>query len=209
MLKADKSDLRRLLRAKRASIRADERGALARRAAERASRLLTPHSRIALYYATHEELSTQALAELLWRDEKSVYLPVINTTRKLSFRLWTPDTQLTLSRLNTYEPESSGSDLASEQLDAAILPLVGFDRSGARLGMGGGFYDSTLSRPLANSNGKVDTETKINLALKPIKIGFAFDIQEVEQIPTEAHDVALDYVVTPTQIVACAVLDTY
>ena len=209
MPKADKSDLRQRLRTRRAAIPAADRAVLARLAAERAAFLLKPHSRIALYYATREELSTQALAELLWRDEKSVYLPVINKTRKLSFRLWTPDTVLALSRLKTCEPEASGSDLVAEQLDAVVLPLVGFDRSGARLGMGGGFYDSTLRRPPADSNSKVDTGTKISLDLKPIKIGLAFDIQEIEYVPTEEHDVALDYLVTPTQIIACAASEPY
>ena len=205
---ASKSELRSTLRAKRAAVPADERPLLAHNAAEQAGRLLKPSDRIALYYATEEELGTLALAESLWREGKSVYLPVINDNRVLSFRLWTPYTKLTASRLHTWEPVASDRDLTAEELDVIVIPLVGFARDGARLGMGGGFYDSTLKQSGANLNTEANTDTKNHIGLEPLKVGFAYDIQEAENIPTEAHDVALDYVVTPTRIIDCATSNT-
>ena len=63
-----------------------------------------------------------------------------------------------------------------------IVPLVGFTENGARLGMGGGFYDRWLAA-------HPDT----------IAIGLAWDIQKVEALPLEVHDMSLSAVVTPTR----------
>ncbi len=205
MQKAEKSDLRRILRAKRSAIPSSEKPTLARLAAENSQDLLKPHAKIGLYFATNEELDTRALAEQLWLDCKAVYLPVIHPSRKLSFRLWTQDTKLTLSRLKTYEPEPIGLELSAHELDALIIPLVGFDQSGARLGMGGGFYDTTLARTGTETETETETNANANAKAKAkaklIKIGWAFDIQELSKVPTEAHDVILDYVVTPTRVI--------
>jgi 5-formyltetrahydrofolate cyclo-ligase len=63
--------------------------------------------------------------------------------------------------------------------DVVIVPGVGFTRAGARLGRGGGHYDRLLSHCAATS------------------IGVAFDIQLVDELPTEPHDRPVDLVVTP------------
>ena len=63
------------------------------------------------------------------------------------------------------------------------MPLVAFDRRGARLGYGKGFYDRAFAALAA-------------AGLRPLRLGIAFAIQEVETIPVEAHDFRLDVVVT-------------
>ncbi len=67
--------------------------------------------------------------------------------------------------------------------DVMLIPLVGFDRNGNRLGMGGGFYDRFLKK------------------LKPqcIKIGIAHDFQEITEIAVREWDVPLDEIITPTR----------
>lgn len=67
--------------------------------------------------------------------------------------------------------------------DIILVPMAAFDRSGARLGMGGGFYDRTLC------NGKYKT------------IGVAFSACEVEKIPTEAHDIYMDAILTEKELI--------
>lgn len=67
--------------------------------------------------------------------------------------------------------------------DVLFMPLLGFDRNGQRLGQGGGFYDRWL-------------------AAHPhtIAIGMAWDVQEVEDLPLEAHDMPLAAIITPTRL---------
>ena len=70
-----------------------------------------------------------------------------------------------------------------EDIDLVVAPLLGFDREGGRLGLGGGFYDSLLSQvqcPVA---------------------GLAYAMQEVEHVPREEHDMGLDIIVTEREII--------
>ena len=71
--------------------------------------------------------------------------------------------------------------VALNRLDLALVPGLGFDARGHRLGRGKGHYD----RLLAGFTG--------------MKIGVAFDFQIVTEVPREPHDIALDAVVTPTR----------
>ncbi len=73
-----------------------------------------------------------------------------------------------------------------DQIDLVIIPGLGFDRSCRRLGRGKGYYDRFI------------TALRRNVPL----VGVCFDEQIVERVPTEPHDRALDYVVTPTQVYA-------
>ena len=76
---------------------------------------------------------------------------------------------------------------AAWTLDALLMPLVGFDAAGQRLGMGGGFYDRLLA----------------DLARRPRRpwlIGLAHDIQQVDALPVAAWDRPVDVVVTGTRV---------
>ena len=61
------------------------------------------------------------------------------------------------------------------------MPLLGYSLNGSRIGYGGGYYDKYLSK---NNNGDIK------------KIGIGFSFQEVHEIPTEEHDVRLDWILT-------------
>ncbi len=74
-------------------------------------------------------------------------------------------------------------------LDIILLPLVGFDRYGNRLGMGGGFYDRTLAR-LNHCDMK-----------RPLLIGLAHHCQEVEQLQTQSWDIPLDIIATDKELI--------
>ncbi len=88
---------------------------------------------------------------------------------------------LALGPFQVREPGASCPVMALNRLDLALVPGLGFDVRGRRLGRGKGHYD----RLLAGFSG--------------IKIGVAFDFQIVDEVPSEAHDVALDVIVTPTR----------
>ena len=72
------------------------------------------------------------------------------------------------------------------------MPLLGFDRSGNRLGMGGGFYDRSLAY-------KQQRPEK-----RPVLMGFAYDFQEVESLLAEPWDIGLDWIAMESDLFRCA-----
>ena len=78
--------------------------------------------------------------------------------------------------------------LWASELDVIICPLVAVDTNGNRMGMGGGFYDTTLGN--SHRSG----------AKNPLKIGWCYDFQVVEQLQRQSWDVPLDGLITPSGI---------
>jgi 5-formyltetrahydrofolate cyclo-ligase len=76
-----------------------------------------------------------------------------------------------------------GKDAADLVPDVILMPLVAFDEDGGRLGQGGGYYDRwCAAHPDA------------------LRIGLAWDVQKIDHIPMEAHDMRLQMIVTPTRV---------
>ena len=71
--------------------------------------------------------------------------------------------------------------------EVLIIPMVGFDRNGGRLGYGGGFYDRTLEH--------------LRSRHATLAIGFAYSQQEFEKLPLEATDQKLDIIITEKEII--------
>ena len=92
-----------------------------------------------------------------------------------------PARELATGPFQVREPVAAGPTVALNRLDLALVPGLGFDARGQRLGRGKGHYD----RLLAGFTG--------------MKIGVAFDFQIVAEVPREPHDIALDAVVTPAR----------
>jgi 5-formyltetrahydrofolate cyclo-ligase len=144
---------------------------------------------IALYLTNDGELDTKALIQALWQQGKSLYLPLLHPVVPgyLVFQLYQPDTTLTPNRFGIGEPHLNCSQLCPvSQLDLIFTPLVAFDLQGQRLGMGGGFYDRTLSQLPPGAN-------------NPLLIGLAHDCQQVDAVPTEAWDIPLPIICTPSR----------
>lgn len=118
-----------------------------------------------------------------------MYLPVY-TFRKRS---------LAVSALpSTHTNEQNRYGIAEPKLDQRLIcpvreldiigtPLVAFDQSGQRLGMGGGYYDRTLAPWFKTQQGAMP-------------IGLAHDCQQVEQLPTASWDIPLRKIVTPSKV---------
>jgi 5-formyltetrahydrofolate cyclo-ligase len=146
---------------------------------------------IALYIAADGELNPRSIAAQLWKMGKHVYLPVLHPTQdgQLWFLEYTPDTQLKPNRFGIPEPDHrSERKLPAKLMDVVLLPLVGFDRKGGRLGMGGGFYDRTF----AFHKGK---------KTKPYLLGLAHACQEVEHLDMADWDIPLYAVVTDQALI--------
>ncbi|GAA0538760.1 5-formyltetrahydrofolate cyclo-ligase [Rheinheimera aquimaris] len=141
---------------------------------------------IALYLANDSELDTFPLIQTLWQQGKQLYLPVLHpfAAGYLLFVRYDQDTLLYPNRFGIPEPLAECHRLLPvDQLDIIFTPLVAFDLKGNRLGMGGGFYDRTLSQLPTKSRSKV--------------IGLAYNCQQVDAVPCEAWDIPLNKVITP------------
>jgi 5-formyltetrahydrofolate cyclo-ligase len=146
---------------------------------------------IALYMAADGELNPQQIAQQLWKMDKHVYLPVLHPTREgeLWFLEYTAETTLRPNRFGIPEPDHRKErKLPAKLLDVVLLPLVGFDRKGGRLGMGGGFYDRTF----AFHKGK---------KTKPYLLGLAHACQEVESLELADWDIPLFAIVTDQALI--------
>lgn len=144
---------------------------------------------VALYLTNDGELDTRVLIDALWELDIRLYLPRLHPFSKgnLLFLAYTPSTLLMRNSLNIWEPKLDVTQMIlPHRLDVVVTPLVAFDLSGNRMGMGGGFYDRTLANWTTRG--------------KPFPIGFAHDCQQVDSLPCEHWDVPLPMLVTPTQV---------
>jgi len=141
--------------------------------------------RIALYLSNDGEISPHLLCEYFWQQNIQTYLPVIQG-KQLTFALYSADTIWQENVYGIKEPITMDY-LSGDELDIVLLPLVGFDSEGGRLGMGGGFYDRTFA------NKRTDEA--------PLLIGLAHDCQHVNRLPVEGWDVPLQAILTPTHVI--------
>jgi 5-formyltetrahydrofolate cyclo-ligase len=147
--------------------------------------------RIALYLATDGEIDTTPLSDLARAQGKALFLPVIEAGDTLAFAAWPAGGPLLRNSYGIAEPAGGAARSPVTELDILFLPLVGWDRRGGRLGMGGGFYDRTLSAVAGRA------------APGPLLVGLAHALQESERIPREAWDISLDFVATDTALYRC------
>ncbi len=111
-------------------------------------------------------------------------LPCLGDDGFLTFAPWRAGDPLVPNRFGIPEPDvDPASRLDPADLALVLLPLVGFDRSGARLGMGGGWYDRSFA-------------FRQSRAAPPVLAGIGFACQEVPALAMESWDVRLDGVVT-------------
>lgn len=123
------------------------------------------------------EVISAWLAQASPKGLRLAALPVVTApAAPLVFHRWTPDARMTEGRYRIPVP------LEADVLvpDLLLIPCVGFTRDGLRLGYGGGFYDRTLH----------------SMSPAPQTLGIAYDALEIEGLTAEAHDLALDVIVT-------------
>ncbi|RPI42954.1 MAG: 5-formyltetrahydrofolate cyclo-ligase [Betaproteobacteria bacterium] len=113
-----------------------------------------------------------------WRDQGArAALPVVVAKQApLEFRAWWPGAATEAGVFGLPMPQGT----AVIRPDAIIIPPVGFDAQGYRLGYGGGYFDRTLA----------------SMTPQPLKIGVAFEISRIATIHPQPHDIALDFIVT-------------
>jgi len=156
----------------------------------RRDRLFHARKRFALYYPVGNEVNLMPLLHIAWSFRKETYLPVLATFPK-GYLWWVPyydHTPLYLNKFQIPEPRHNARDRTTRirSLDVIFMPLVGFDKNGNRMGMGGGFYDRSLAKCYRSASSWH----------RPLKIGVAYSWQEVDKLPSEKWDIPLDAIVT-------------
>ena len=145
-------------------------------------------SKIAFFLSQDGELNTHQCIEYLFNETShQVYLPVLQTRTgwHMAFAHYHPHSIMIENKFGIDEPEEPfDQHLAGDDMDIVMMPLVGFDQYGNRIGMGGGYYDRTFEFKLEGD------------VCSPKLIGWAHQCQQLEGIPHYPWDVPLDGVIT-------------
>ena len=139
-------------------------------------------TRIAAYLAIDGEPDLGCLLARLTDAGKRLALPVIERDGIMDFFAYEANTPLVANRYGILEPAPGASHVQTLALDLVLTPLVAFDGSGNRLGMGGGFYDRHFER--------------LPEGLRPLLIGIAHEAQRAPALPAASWDLPLDAVLT-------------
>lgn len=181
----DRGALRSRLRETRRGLPASERIAAAERLAGRIAALpcMPSAGRVAGYWAMDGEIALHAW-QMRLPEGVDYCLPVLHEDGRLRFASWRPGAPVVANRFGIPEPDVPDAQLLSgEDLDLVVVPLVGFDDTGQRLGMGAGWYDRTFAFRRSRPG-------------KPWLVGAAFTVQRVERLPAESWDVPMDALCT-------------
>lgn len=148
------------------------------------SELYLKAKNIFIYISFDKEIETKRIINKALNDKKKVYIP----------KIYIDDKSMKAIRLNSFEdlkensmgilePMDDSHYIDKKELDLIIVPGVVFDLSGNRIGYGGGYYDRYLEDIKEISN----------------KVVLAYDLQVIDFIEPEDHDIRIDYIITNTK----------
>lgn len=182
-----KSSLRKAALARRDGLSAAERAAIARAIAARG--LPVPFASgavVAGYAAIRSEIDPWPLMQVLAARGARLALPaVVAAGAPLVFRAWSAGSPHVIGAFGIAEPAPDAPVLVPQII---LLPLAAFDRRGQRIGYGAGHYDRTI----AGLGGQ---------GVRPIAVGIAAAVQEIERVPALPHDAPLDYIATERELI--------
>ncbi len=185
-----KSELRRIVLARRAALPQGARAAFSEILKTRGLELALRHgaASVSAFHPVRDEPDTLALLDALAQRGIATALPVTGARgTPLVFRRWRPGEPTVAGQMRIPEPPA---DAPALDPDLLFVPLAAFDRRGYRIGYGAGHYDLTLARLQA---------------IKPIvTVGVGYSVCEVEAVPAEPHDIPVDYVLTDRELIEVA-----
>lgn len=179
-----KPTLRRQLRSYRRSLSIAHQRRAALNLCQQFCRLpaLKAAKTVALYIASDGEINPAPLLRRLQALGKAIYLPRLNcAASSMDFAHYKSGDKLVANCFGLLQPQAKASRIRLQYLDIVALPLVGFDKWGNRLGMGGGFYDRACKPSLRKS---------------PVLIGLAYQGQLCLDLPADPWDVPLNWIAT-------------
>ncbi len=145
---------------------------------------------IMIFMDFRKEVKTRPIIEYLWKLDKEVVIPRVKPGDAiLELCVINSFDDMAISPMGILEPKENHTHFAApEDIDFVFMPGVAFTKGGKRLGYGGGYYDQLLLR------------------MKPSvpKIALAFELQIVDTLPTEPHDIIIDGILTESRFVDCS-----
>ncbi len=132
---------------------------------------------IMAFYPLPDEADIRPLLHRLYNEGKRILLPEVLDSNSLAIRLFNPDAEMLSGTLGTKVPDTENFKDTS-CIDVVLVPGMAFDRTGHRLGRGKGYYDRFLS----------------TLPAATMKIAVYLPYQIVGHVPSEEHDIIMDYV---------------
>jgi 5-formyltetrahydrofolate cyclo-ligase len=141
---------------------------------------VAPNTVVGAYVALPHEADPHVLLKQLVARGATLAFPRVHAKgQPLVFHHWKPGRELNKGAYGILEP---GADWPVAHPRTLLVPLLAFDKTGHRLGYGGGFYDRTIA--MLRSTGETRT------------IGIAYAGQEMDALPHDEHDIALNTVLT-------------
>ena len=139
------------------------------------------------YFAANNEVSIEAIIKTRLQKKLTTTFPVISSNQSMA--MVNPENlkKLSKNKFNILEPVS-GNEVLPMEHDMIIVPTVGVDKNGFRVGYGGGYYDRLLKPILDKKN-------------RPLIIGLVYDFQLIDDLINEEHDIKLDVIVTEKQVI--------
>lgn len=178
----DKATQRNLIMAKLNEIDAGQHRELSMAIIERLVRdpVFKSAKTIGLTISAYPEVDTKLLIERIWQEGKNVAVPkCIPQSRGMDFYIIKDFNQLEVVYMNLQEPQPEITRYsAPRDIDLMIVPGIAYCRSGYRIGFGGGYYDRYLSGFAGHTR------------------SLAFDVQLVDAIDAEAHDIPVQGIYT-------------
>ena len=139
-----------------------------------------PGEEISGFFPIKSEVDVRPLMQQLRTRGARLAVPIVMDKQTIIFRELLPGAPVVSTGFGTFGP---GEEARIVDPDVMLVPLAAFDRAGHRIGYGAGYYDRAISKLHAQGR-------------QPRLIGVAFDCQEIDIVPAEDHDVALDAILT-------------
>jgi 5-formyltetrahydrofolate cyclo-ligase len=184
-MREQKSSMRAILRHRKDAMEPEDRLKKSRTICRHLMTLLRDQETVMVYTSKEKEVNTVPLITVLLERGNPVVVPIIvkeDITLRLSFLR--DLSALVPSTFGVPEPIGSEIPARGEDVGTIILPMLGFDRTGGRIGYGAGYYDRFLEKYPALH-----------------KIGIAFACQEIDSLPLDETDVRMDHIVTEEGII--------
>lgn len=141
---------------------------------------------VMLFLPLRHELDATPIALRAWQQGKIVTVPLVSHEQRhmIPLEIRSLSEPMNIDRLGVRTP-AEGRPIPVELIDLLIVPALGFDRNGHRIGRGGGFYDRFLARA----------------DFKAVTCGLALEEQLIDRVPTAVHDVAVSMLATDEQVI--------